>query len=101
MLWAITGGAGFLGLHLSRRLLARGDSVRTLDLAPLADEGLEREVEEVRGDVRDPARAHELVRGAADRHITRSPATAIRRSARGAVGRDHALSPWVVLVRRG
>ncbi len=64
MLWAITGGAGFLGLHLSRRLLARGDSVRTLDLAPLADEGLEREVEEVRGDVRDPARARELVRGA-------------------------------------
>jgi len=64
VLWAISGGAGFLGLHLSRRLLARGDSVRTLDLAPLADKHLEGRVEELRGDVRDPARGRELVRGA-------------------------------------
>ena len=34
MLWAISGGAGFLGLHLSRRL-ADSHKVRTLDLAPL------------------------------------------------------------------
>ena len=31
----IKGGAGFLGLHLSRRLVADGHDVRTLDLAPL------------------------------------------------------------------
>ncbi|HVD11647.1 MAG TPA: NAD-dependent epimerase/dehydratase family protein [Gaiellaceae bacterium] len=60
MRWAITGGAGFLGLHLARRLLAEGHDVRTLDLAPLDDPELEREVEELRGDVRDPAAAARL-----------------------------------------
>ncbi|MFL5934381.1 MAG: NAD-dependent epimerase/dehydratase family protein [Gaiellaceae bacterium] len=64
MRWAITGGAGFLGLHLARRLLADGHEVRTLDLAPLDDAQLERGVEELRGDVRDPADAARLVDGA-------------------------------------
>ena len=49
---AITGGAGSLGLHLARRLLADGAEVRTLDVAPLDDAVLEREVEELHGDVR-------------------------------------------------
>jgi nucleoside-diphosphate-sugar epimerase len=64
MRWAISGGAGFLGLHLARRLLAEGHEVRTLDLAPLDDAELEREVEELRGDVRDPADASRLAEGA-------------------------------------
>ena len=64
MRWAITGGAGFLGLHLARRLLADGHEVRTLDLAPLDDAELERAVEELRGDVRDPPRPRALVDGA-------------------------------------
>ncbi len=64
MLVAISGGAGFLGLHLARRLLADGASVRSLDLAPLDDAGLERSVEEIRGDVRDPAAVRRLVAGA-------------------------------------
>jgi nucleoside-diphosphate-sugar epimerase len=64
MRWAISGGAGFLGLHLARRLLADGHEVRTLDLAPLDDAGLEREVEELRGDVRDAADAARLADGA-------------------------------------
>jgi nucleoside-diphosphate-sugar epimerase len=64
MKWAISGGAGFLGLHLARRLLADGHSVRTLDVAPLADAELERSVEELSGDVRDPRAAKELVEGA-------------------------------------
>jgi nucleoside-diphosphate-sugar epimerase len=64
MLWAISGGAGFLGLHLARRLVDEGRRVRTLDLAPLADERLERCVEELRGDVRDPPKASALVEGA-------------------------------------
>src|SRR5262245_16472153 len=64
MLWAISGGAGFLGLHLSRRLLADGHDVRTLDVGPLDDAELERSVEELRGDIRDPARVRELVAGA-------------------------------------
>ncbi|HMI98303.1 MAG TPA: NAD-dependent epimerase/dehydratase family protein [Gaiellaceae bacterium] len=64
MLWAISGGAGFLGLHLGRRLLADGHSVRSLDLAPLDDAELEREVDAVRGDIRDSAAARRLVEGA-------------------------------------
>jgi nucleoside-diphosphate-sugar epimerase len=64
VLWAISGGAGFLGLHLARRLVAEGHQVRTLDVAPLADEALERSVEELRGDVRDPRAAAGLVAGA-------------------------------------
>jgi nucleoside-diphosphate-sugar epimerase len=64
MLWAITGGAGFLGLHLSRRLIADGHSVRSLDVAPLDDAELERSVEELRGDIRDAGLARQLCAGA-------------------------------------
>src|SRR5438034_5724060 len=63
MLYAISGGAGFLGLHLSRRLLATGHEVRTLDVAPLDDAELEGAVEEIRGDVRDAAAVRRLVAG--------------------------------------
>jgi nucleoside-diphosphate-sugar epimerase len=64
MLWAISGGAGFLGLHLARRLLADGHEVRTLDLAPLDDPELEGSVEELRGDVRSVRDVRRLVDGA-------------------------------------
>src|SRR5713226_3057769 len=64
MLWSISGGAGFLGLHLSRRLLADGPDVRTLDVVPLGDDELERPVEEFRGDVRDRDSVRKLVEGA-------------------------------------
>jgi nucleoside-diphosphate-sugar epimerase len=64
MLWAISGGAGFLGLHLARRLLADGHEVRTLDTVALDDAELERSVEELRGDIRDPGRVRRLVDGA-------------------------------------
>jgi nucleoside-diphosphate-sugar epimerase len=63
MRWAISGGAGFLGLHLARRLLADGHDVRTLDVVPLDDPGLESSVEDIRGDVRDQADAQRLVDG--------------------------------------
>jgi nucleoside-diphosphate-sugar epimerase len=64
MLWAISGGAGFLGLHLARRLLADGHQVRTLDLAPLDDAELERSVAELRGDIRSIRDVRRLVEGA-------------------------------------
>ena len=64
MLYAISGGAGFLGLHLARRLLADGHTVRTLDVAPLDDAALEGSVEELRGDIRDLAAVRRLVDGA-------------------------------------
>jgi len=61
---AISGGAGFLGLHLTRRLVADGHVVRTLDLAPLDDPVLDANVEELIGDVRDEVSARALVDGA-------------------------------------
>ena len=64
MLVAISGGAGFLGLHLARRLLGDGHTVRTLDVAPLDEPELERGVQELRGDVRDARAADALVVGA-------------------------------------
>jgi nucleoside-diphosphate-sugar epimerase len=64
MRWAITGGAGFLGLHLARRLIAGGHEVRTLDLAPLDDAGLEQHVDEQHGDVRDLSAVARLAQGA-------------------------------------
>jgi nucleoside-diphosphate-sugar epimerase len=64
VLVAISGGAGFLGLHLSRRLLADGYAVRTLDVAALDDAEVEGRVEELRGDVRSTIDARRLVAGA-------------------------------------
>ena len=64
MLYSISGGAGFLGLHLARRLVAEGHQVRTLDVVPLDDAGLEQSVEELRGDIRDLDGVRALVAGA-------------------------------------
>src|SRR5438128_221851 len=55
----VTGGTGFIGLHLVRRLVQRGHRVRVLDsLDPqvhgtAAEIALPAEVEFLRGDVRD------------------------------------------------
>jgi nucleoside-diphosphate-sugar epimerase len=62
MVWAISGGAGFLGLHLARKLIADGNEVRSLDLVPLQEPDLD--VHELRGDIRDDAACRELVDGA-------------------------------------
>jgi nucleoside-diphosphate-sugar epimerase len=64
MLVAISGGAGFLGLHLARRLRADGHAVRTLDVAPLEDAALEADVEHLLADIREERAAARLVTGA-------------------------------------
>ncbi|MCP9487135.1 MAG: NAD(P)-dependent oxidoreductase [Gaiellaceae bacterium MAG52_C11] len=61
---AISGGAGFLGMHLARRLVLNGETVRTLDVVGLDDDSLESSVEALNGDVRDPAAVRRLVAGA-------------------------------------
>ncbi len=63
MLVVVTGGAGFLGLHLARWLLAAGHRVRSLDLATLDVVGLEA-VEEIIGDVTDARVVGDALRGA-------------------------------------
>ncbi len=58
--WAISGGSGFLGLTLARRLAARGTPVRTLDPVELAEPG----VTAILGDVRSRRDAAQLCAGA-------------------------------------
>jgi nucleoside-diphosphate-sugar epimerase len=62
--WAITGGSGFLGLHLARQLRADGEDVRTLDLEPLDPELASSGIESITADVRDGAAAEALCRDA-------------------------------------
>ena len=68
--YLVTGGAGFIGSNLVRRLAAQGARVRVFDnlssghLENLA--GLEGSVEFVRGDLRDAAAVREALRGIRD-----------------------------------
>jgi nucleoside-diphosphate-sugar epimerase len=59
----VTGGRGFVGRHLVRRLLSRGDEVVVFDGAPPGgDDGFpDEEVLHVRGDVRDRGRLAEAI----------------------------------------
>jgi len=58
----ITGGAGFLGINLTRHLMARGHKVVTLDLAPFTYP--ERtQITEVIGDIRKPADLGKAMQG--------------------------------------
>ncbi len=63
----MTGGAGFIGSHLTETLVHRGDQVRVVDdlstgcLGNL--EGVSGEIEFTKGDIRDQALISELLRG--------------------------------------
>ncbi|MDD5668140.1 MAG: NAD-dependent epimerase/dehydratase family protein [Actinomycetota bacterium] len=60
----ITGAAGFIGSHLTRRLLQRGDEVRGLLMPDEPDRGLAAEgMEVVRGDLTVPASIATLAEG--------------------------------------
>src|SRR5690349_9712185 len=71
----VTGGAGFIGSHLVRLLLARGETVRVLERpgAPADHLPLDR-VELLRGDIRDRAAVGGAVRGCrAVYHLAANP----------------------------
>ncbi len=51
--YLITGGAGFLGINLTRYLLERGQRVVSLDIAPFNYSGVTDRVQVITGDVRD------------------------------------------------
>jgi nucleoside-diphosphate-sugar epimerase len=63
MKFGVSGGAGFLGIHLARSLVANGHFVRSLDLEPLEDAALERDVDQVVGDIRELDACRRLVDG--------------------------------------
>ncbi len=58
----VTGGAGFLGINLCRFLLARGQAVRSLDVAPF-DYPEARRIEAITGDIRDAAIVERAMEG--------------------------------------
>lgn len=63
----VTGGAGFIGSHLVRRLVERGEPVRVLDRPGAKVDHLPPEVEIVAADIRDAAAVNRAVRGM--RHV--------------------------------
>ncbi len=60
--YLITGGAGFLGINLTRYLLARGHKVTSLDIADF-DYPERDQINDVRGDTRDRAMVDKVMEG--------------------------------------
>jgi nucleoside-diphosphate-sugar epimerase len=60
--YLITGGAGFLGINMTRYLLAQGNRVVSLDMAPF-DYPEQKVINEVRGDIRDRAAVERAMQG--------------------------------------
>lgn len=64
--YLITGGAGFLGINLTRHLLTLGHRVVSLDLAPFSYPDVADRVCVIRGDIRDTAAVDRALEAALD-----------------------------------
>lgn len=62
--YLITGGAGFLGINLCRFLVARGQKVVTLDIAPFTYPDMAGQVQAITGDIRHPEAVRVALHGA-------------------------------------
>jgi nucleoside-diphosphate-sugar epimerase len=60
--YLITGGAGFLGINMTRHLLANGHKVVSLDIAPF-DYPERSQITEITGDIRDLAAVEKAMQG--------------------------------------
>jgi len=61
--YLVTGGTGFLGVNLIRFLLARGQQVTSLDIAPFRHGDVIQEIRIVRGDARDRGAVERAMEG--------------------------------------
>ena len=59
----ITGGAGCLGINLTRFLLAKGQTVTSLDISELDYTDVRDRINTIRGDIRDPTIVDAAIRG--------------------------------------
>lgn len=61
--WLVTGGAGFLGIHLCQGLLRRGQSVASLDISPFPPEEVSPGLETIVADIRDTETVYRAMQG--------------------------------------
>ena len=61
--YLVTGGAGFLGINLIRHLLAKGQRVTSLDIAPFNYEDVSGKVNVITGDIRDETTVAKALEG--------------------------------------